>query len=142
MRAPVSRSPSGTWASVIAIVARPTGTFTKKIHSQPRCSVITPPMTGPTATEKPVVAPHSPIAVPRSLGGNSWAISASEVANIIAPPRPWTARAMFSTVGVPARPQTNEAATNRPIPVRKTSRRPSRSPSEPAASRMLARPSA
>ena len=124
------------------MVARPTGTLTKKIHSHPRCSVITPPTTGPTATANPVVAPHSPIAVPRSLGANSWAIRASEVANIIAPPRPCTARATLSTVGEPASPQTNDETTNTAMPVTKTRRRPSRSPSEPDASSSVARPSA
>ena len=76
--------------SVIARVSQPIGTFTKKIHSQPRRSVSAPPTSGPTATANPVVAPQMPKAVPRSLGGNSWAISASEVANIIAPAGPWS----------------------------------------------------
>ena len=89
-----------------------------------------------------MVAPHSPIAVPRSFGANSCAISASEVANIIAPPRPCTARAMLSTVGEPASPHTNEAATNTTMPVTNTSRRPSRSASEPDASSSVASPSA
>ena len=84
MRAFGSRSDSGTRATVIAAVIRPIGTFTRKIHSQPSPSVSTPPTSGPTATAKPVVAPQMPKAVPRSCGANSWAIRASEVANIIA----------------------------------------------------------
>jgi hypothetical protein len=66
MRADGSRSDSGTFARVIAAVAIPIGTFTKKIHSQPMPSVSTPPTSGPTATANPVVAPQSPKAVPRS----------------------------------------------------------------------------
>jgi hypothetical protein len=83
-----SRLDSGTRHSVIAAVAAPTGTFRKKIHSQPAVSVRIPPTGGPTATANPVVAPQMPNAVPRSMGGNTWASSASEVANIIAPPSP------------------------------------------------------
>ncbi len=62
----------------------PIGTLTKKIHSQPRPSVITPPSSGPIATAPPTVAPQTPIALARSRPSNSWAISASEVANIAA----------------------------------------------------------
>ena len=86
MRAVGSRSDPGTRMSVSAAVSSPIGTFTRKIHSQPNPSVSAPPTSGPTATAKPVVAPQMPKAVPRSCGANSCAISASEVANIMAPP--------------------------------------------------------
>ena len=104
MRAFGSRSDSGTRATVMAAVSRPIGTFTRKIHSQPSPSVSTPPTSGPTATAKPVVAPQMPKAVPRSCGANSWAIRASEVANIIAPPMPWSPRATFSSRGRSGQP--------------------------------------
>ncbi len=55
------------WRSVRTIAAIPIGTLTKKIHSQPRFSVITPPTSGPTATAPPTVAPQTPKAVARSL---------------------------------------------------------------------------
>ncbi len=42
-----------TWLSVRNTAAMPMGTFTKKIHSQPMPEVMTPPMTGPTATAAP-----------------------------------------------------------------------------------------
>jgi hypothetical protein len=58
------------------------------MYSQPSPSVSAPPTSGPTATAAPVVAPQSPNAVPRSLGRNAVASSASEVANISAPPIP------------------------------------------------------
>ena len=54
-----------------------------------------PPASGPIATAAPIVAPQIPNAVPRSLPWNSCEISASAVANIIAPPIPWTPRAMI-----------------------------------------------
>ena len=57
---------SSTRASVSAIAAMPIGRLTKKIASQPIASTSTPPTSGPTATAAPVVAPHRPIAVPRS----------------------------------------------------------------------------
>ena len=47
---------------------RPTGTLTKKIHSQPRPSTSTPPRIGPTSVATPAVAPHSAIAAPRRGG--------------------------------------------------------------------------
>ncbi len=91
---------SATWVSVRNTAIAPIGTLTKKIHSQPMPEVMIPPSTGPTATAAPVTAPKTPNAVPRSLPWKAWAISASEVANIIAPPVPCTARARLSISGV------------------------------------------
>ena len=50
-----------------------------------------PPTSGPIATASPIVAPQMPNAVPRSFPRNSCEISASAVANIAAPPIPWSA---------------------------------------------------
>ena len=50
----------------------------------------TPPASGPIATAAPIVAPQMPNAVPRSRPWNSCESSASEVANMIAPPTPCT----------------------------------------------------
>ncbi len=116
----------------------PIGTLRKKIHSQPRLSVISPPTSGPTATAPPTVAPQTPNAVARSLPWNSWPIRASEVANIPAPPMPCSPRARLSRVGSLEMPQRNEAKVKIPKPIVKTRRRPSRSPSEPAVSRKAA----
>ena len=74
------------WVSTIA--ASPIGTLMKKIHSQPKPCVIAPPTSGPIATAPPIVAPQTPNAVPRSRPWNSWASSASEQANMAAPPTP------------------------------------------------------
>ena len=84
---------SATLVSVTNTAAAPIGTLTKKIHSHPIPEVMTPPSTGPTATAAPLTAPKTPKAVPRSLPWKALAISASEVAYIIAPPMPCTARA-------------------------------------------------
>ena len=125
--------------SVRTIATSPIGTLTKKIHSQPRCSVISPPTSGPIATAPPIVAPQTPNAVARSAPWNSCPISASEVANIAAPPTPCRPRARLSRVGSPEMPQRKEAKVKIPKPIEKTRRRPSRSPSEPAVSRKAAR---
>ena len=114
------------------------GTFTKKIHSQPMPDVIRPPTTGPTATAAPITPPKMPKAIPRSGPWNAWAMSASEVANIIAPPVPCTARARFKTSGVDDRPHAAEERVNTTRPVTKIRRRPNRSAREPAVSRNAA----
>jgi hypothetical protein len=116
--------------------------LTKKIHSQPRPSVMTPPTSGPIATAPPTVAPQMPTAVARSRPSNSCAIRASEVANIAAAPVPCRPRAKLRTVGSPESPHRNEAAVNTTKPIVKTRRRPRRSPSEPKTSRNEARVSA
>src|SRR5215212_6716737 len=120
------------------IAPTPTGTLTKKTHSQPHDSVMTPPSSGPTATDAPTVAPQMPNAVPRSRPWNASAISASDWANMIAPPMPWTPRMTLSSVDDSDRPQPSEARLNTASPTTKTVRRPSRSPSDPAVSRNAA----
>jgi hypothetical protein len=54
----------------------------RKIDCQPTDSVSSPPTSGPTPTAAPVVAPHTPNAVPRSRPWNVAASNASDVANI------------------------------------------------------------
>ena len=120
----------------------PIGTLTKKIHSQPMPEVMMPPTSGPIATAAPVTAPKTPKAVPRSRPWKAWAIRASEVANIIAPPIPCTARARFSISGVVERPQTAEEAVKTTRPATNTRRRPIRSATAPAVSRKAASVSA
>ena len=97
-----------------------------------------PPTTGPIATAAPITPPYTPNAMPRSLPRKASAISASEVANIIAPPMPCTARARFSASGLVERPHAAEAAVNTTRPIANTRRRPNRSASEPAVSRNAA----
>ena len=63
---------------------------------------------------------------------------ASELANSIAAPIPWTARAPSSSAMLPASAKASDAIVNRPIPISKISRRPNRSDSDPALSTTLA----
>ena len=65
-----------------------------------------------------------PKAVPRSRPVNAAAIKASEVANMMAPPTPCTARARLSMRGVVDSPQTREAAEKTIRPMAKILRRP------------------
>ena len=116
--------------------------LTKKIQRQPTYVVNAPPTSGPIATAIPTVAPQIPNAVPRSRPWNSWEMSASEPANIAAPPIPCAPRATISQVGDCAAPHRAEARVKSAIPERKTRLRPSRSPSEPALSNVAARVSA
>ena len=115
------------------------GTLTKKIHCQPSESTSTPPTSGPTATATPTVAPQMPSAVLRSVGANSWAIRASTVPNIAAPPIPCSPRASSRASGLPANPASSEAVVKAASPPVKTSLRPSRSASDPAISVSAAR---
>src|SRR3954471_15045565 len=107
---------SPTRVSVTAIAPIPIGTLMRKIDCQPTDSVRTPPTSGPTATAAPVVAPHTPNAVPRSRPWNVAARSASDVANIAAAPTPWSARASSRNSGELASAQSSDAAVNRPRP--------------------------
>ena len=70
----------------------PTGMFTKKIQRQPSPVTRAPPITGPAAMAMPVIAPKTPKATP--LCGPFKVYRASEVANMMAPPTPWPARAI------------------------------------------------
>ena len=66
-------------------------------------------------------------------------MSASEVANMMAPPTPCAARARLSMSEVVDRPHTREETEKTPSPTAKTSRRPNMSPTTPAVRRKAAR---
>lgn len=126
--------------SVIAAI--PVGTLTKKIARQDSAWVSRPPASGPADTAAAEMAPQAPSATPRSRPWNSWAIRASEVPNIIAPPMPCAPRARSSHSGLAASPDISDAAVNTARPAVNTRRRPIRSASDPAASSAPARVSA
>ncbi len=79
------------------------------------------------------------MAVPRSLPEKAWAMRASEVANMMAPPTPWAARDRLSMSGEVESPQRSEETEKMPRPMANTPRRPNMSPSTPAVSRKAAR---
>ena len=81
----LSRTSRGVSASAIA----PTGTLTKKIHSQPRYFVSTPPASTPTAAPPPPIAPQIPSALFRSApSSNVVMMIESAAGEMIAAPRP------------------------------------------------------
>ena len=122
--------------------AIPMGMLTRKIQRHESQVVSTPPASGPIATAAPIVAPQIPNAVPRSLPWNSCEISASAVANMIAPPIPWIPRATIKKSESFERPQAAEAIVNSTTPITKRRLRPNRSASDPAVRTQVARPSA
>ncbi len=125
---------SGTSRSASAMPTTPTGTFTKKIHSQPSPSTSTPPRIGPTSVATPATAPHRLIARPRDAAGNVRVITAMVCGIITAAPSPWTTRAMMRPPIVSVRPHKNDASVNTVNPTRYTRRGPNRSPSRPVIS--------
>jgi hypothetical protein len=125
---------SVTRMSVTAIAITPIGMFTKKIPRQLQPVVMIPPSTGPTATAAPVTAPQTARAVPRSRPWNACASSASEVANMIAPPIPCPARDSTRKTGSFASAQSSEPAVKIATPIANSSLRPKMSASEPAVS--------
>jgi hypothetical protein len=89
-----------------------------------------------------VTAPHTPNAIPRSLPRKLCPISASDVANIIAPPTPWPLRDTTSISGLCARPHSSEPSVNTVRPIANTRFLPYLSASTPEVSSSDARVSA
>ncbi len=96
----------------------PTGTLTKKIHSQPRASTSSPPAIGPTSAATPAVAPHRAIARPRLAAGKIRVITAIVCGVIIDAPSPCTTRARISISMLPVSPHQSEAIVKRVSPER------------------------
>ena len=111
-------------SKLAAIATTPTGTLTKKIQFQLRCSVSRPPTSGPIASASAEVPAQIPIAVPRSLGGKVAAMIESVAGFISAAPAPCTTRAAISMSPEPASPHQSEARVKMTMPRMKISRRP------------------
>src|SRR5436190_1651639 len=127
---------SRTSGRVNARTAAPTGTLTKKIHSHPAYFVRIPPKSTPAAAPLPPIAPQMPSALLRSEPSPNVVVMIASVAGeMIAAPRPWTARAAISTPIEFARPHAREAAEKTAIPIMNMRLRPSRSPARPPSSR-------
>ncbi len=111
-------SSAGTSFQASTNATMPTGTLTKKIHSQPRLSTSTPPRIGPTSVARPATPPHRPMAAPRLSGGKVRVMTAMVCGVISAAPRPCTARAAISISMVPDSPHHSEARVNTDRPIR------------------------
>ncbi len=127
---------SRTTVRVRLTTPAPTGTLTKKIHSQPSHLVSTPPISTPTAAPLPPIAPQMPSALFRSAPSSKVVetIESAEGERIPAP-SPWTARAAISIPSEVERPQVSDASVKRTTPPMKMRRRPSRSAARPPRSR-------
>jgi hypothetical protein len=112
----------------------PTGTLTKKIHSQPRLSTSKPPRIGPTSTATPAAAPQRLIARPRWCAGKVRVITAMVCGDITDAPSPCTTRATTSPAIEPVNPHHREARVNTASPMRYMRLGPYRSPSRPVIS--------
>ena len=88
-----------------------TGTLIQKIACQFQPSITAPPTSGPTATPRPEMPPHRPIASGRRSGATPPAMSASESGMTAAPPKPCRARAAISWPG-----SVLSAASTEPMP--------------------------
>ena len=117
----------------------PMGTLIQKIHCQDAYSVMPPPMTGPSATPRPPIAPHSPSARPRRSGAVTLASRVSVSGMTIAPPTPCTARAAISTPMLGASAAAALASGEHGQPDASSRRRPNRSPSAAPVSRNTAK---
>ena len=142
-----SRSRVSSFASwmrrkLAAIPAIPTGTLTKKIQLQVRCSAMSPPTSGPIASASAETPAQIPIAAPRSAGGNVAAMIESVAGFINAAPTPWRMRAAMSISPESASPQKSEASVNTAMPTTNTSRRPYASATFPPVSISAAKVSA
>src|SRR4051812_37827732 len=116
--------------------ARPTGTLTKKIHSQLSRSVSTPPSRTPATAPTAPTAPQAPSAVLRSLPSANVVVRIESAAGVIsAAPSPCRARAPISAPSLHASPESSEAAVKITSPTTKTRRRPTRSATRPPSRR-------
>ncbi len=98
--------------------------FTKKIQFHDRCSVSSPPTSGPIASARAETPAQMPIAVPRCRAGKVAAMIDSVAGFISAPPAPWITRAAISCPPVSASPHASEATVKTTMPITKTRRRP------------------
>ena len=129
-----SRLRAGPWLSVRLRAARgssasPIGTLSQKIQCHEMPSTIAPPTTGPSATPRPEMPDHAPIASPRFSDGKASASSVSVSGVTIAAPTPWRARAVINAPVVGASAAAAEAAVKMARPMRNIRRWPKRSPS-------------
>ena len=124
------------------MASTPMGTLIQKIVRQPAsnqfASISTPASTGPPTADRPMTGPKAAKALPISSAGNTALMMAKPCGIITAPSRPWATRLPISISGEVARPQTVEATVKPTAPIRKSRRRPTRSPRRPKVIRPMA----
>ena len=83
-------------ASASGASTSPIGTLSQKIQFHETPLTIAPPTSGPSATARPPMPPQMPSASPRRSAGTAAERIVSVSGVTIAPPTPWSARAMSS----------------------------------------------
>ena len=125
---------SGTCRSEMATTAAASGRLMKKIKRHDTALISQPPINGPTAVARPPSPDQAPMAFDRS----SLTKEACRMERLpgvsSAAPTPWMARARMSVGALGATPHSSEARANQTVPMRKTLRRPYRSPRVPPSS--------
>ncbi|MNI48610.1 hypothetical protein D3C73_1031820 [compost metagenome] len=129
-RASLSRL-SGIARKATAIVKTASGKLIQKIKRQPAWSDSQPPTSGPIIPKRAPAPAQVPKALPRSSGGKVEPIRARAPGVSSAAPIPCKARPPISISTVGARPQAMDARAKMLTPIRKTRRRPNRSPAAP-----------
>ena len=112
---------SGTYRAVSAMAAMPTGMLIQKTPRQPTESTSAPPMTGPSATDRPNVEPQKPIAFARSAGSVNVLVTIAIATGLsMDPPTACSARNAISQPRLGAREQASEPRVNTARPTWKT----------------------
>ena len=118
----VSALDAGRMTAARAPATTPTGTLTRKTHSQLSQVVSMPPRRTPAAAPPLPIAPHAARAVARWPPEYVVAMIDSAAGVRSAAPSPWTARATMRPSGELASPLASDAAVKTNSPVREASR--------------------
>ena len=108
-----------------------TDSTAKNIERQPKWEMSIPPAIGPATAPVPMIAMYRPIALPRSLSGNTSVISAMELAWMPADAKPCMILTPIRKPRLCESPPTSAIAENMTKPSRYTSLRPNISDSRP-----------
>src|ERR1700729_411028 len=118
----------GMTSAARMIAAAATGAMAMKMLAQLKCSSSQPPTSGPMAMATPAIAPHRPMARPRSLlSVKTLEISDSVAGKVMAAPSPITDLAAMSCAELVVKPPTRLAVPNTASPARSMPLRPNRS---------------
>ena len=94
---------SGTNRAASTTTATATGTLSQKIDRQPTVSTRRPPSSGPSAIDRPITLPQTPIALARSARSVKTFVMIDMATGLsIEPPTAWTARNAISQGSGPA----------------------------------------
>jgi hypothetical protein len=124
---------------VSTTTAATTGTLIQNTDRQPTVSTSTPPSSGPSAIDRPITPPHTPMAFARSARSVKTFVMIDMATGLsIDPPTAWTARKAISHPVLGAMLHSSEPRPNSVSPAWNVRRRPIRSPVEPPSMSRLA----